>query len=235
MNHQPEQASKILLLHGAIASASQMDLLRESLSGYGDIYSFDFAGHGGRSIPEEGYSMEAFAAEINAFIREKIGEPAHVIGYSMGGYAALCAALREPENFRSITTLGSKFDWNQESAQKEVALLDPEKIETKIPAFAEILAKRHHPQDWKTVVRKTADMMLLLGQDAPLKEDTWKKLVTPLHIVCGDRDSTADPIVSSALAEKIPGARFSLLDNSAHPIEKTDIRRFAELWLQHTV
>ena len=54
----------------------------------------------------------------------------------MGGYVALQLANKHPKYVQKIITLGTKFAWDKETAAKEVKMLNPEKIEEKIPAFA---------------------------------------------------------------------------------------------------
>ncbi|MBK9228864.1 MAG: alpha/beta fold hydrolase [Ignavibacteria bacterium] len=51
--------------------------------------------------------------------------PCNIFGYSMGGYAALYAAKKYPGVIGKIFTLGTKFEWNEESSASEVKLLSP--------------------------------------------------------------------------------------------------------------
>ena len=44
---------KILLLHGAIGAASQLDKLKEELKDNFEIYTLSFSGHGGEKIPDD--------------------------------------------------------------------------------------------------------------------------------------------------------------------------------------
>ena len=65
----------------------------------------------------------------------------------------------------SIVTFGTKFNWSKEAAAKEVKMLNPEVIEEKVPKFAQMLKDTHAPNDWKTLLHKTAAMMKGLGRD----------------------------------------------------------------------
>ena len=69
-----------------------------------------------------------------------------IFGYSMGGYVALWLARFYPDRVGKIFTLGTKLKWNDEEAEKEIKMLNPEKVELKVPAFAQQLAERHGEQ-----------------------------------------------------------------------------------------
>ncbi len=83
----------------------------------------------------------------------------------MGGYVGLNLAKEYPELVGRIVTLGTKFAWTKEVAEKEIKMLNPEKIAEKIPAFADRLKSIHTNNNWKEVVRKTARMMYGLGTE----------------------------------------------------------------------
>ncbi|MDB5235741.1 MAG: alpha/beta hydrolase, partial [Hymenobacter sp.] len=102
----------LLLLHGALGSPATLEPLAKLLAPDFAVKSFAFAGHGGREVQLELFSLPHFAQEILDFIAEHETAPAHMFGYSMGGYAALLAATQEPARFASITTLGTKLDWS---------------------------------------------------------------------------------------------------------------------------
>ena len=87
----------------------------------------------------------------------------HFFGYSMGRYAAVCIALKHPDRICSIMTLATVFDWSPERAQKEAAMLDPGKIELKVPAIAETLKHLHGSEKWKSLLQQKAGMMKVFG------------------------------------------------------------------------
>ena len=128
----------------------------------------NFEGHGGRPS-DRPYSIDAFSENLVSFIHEKELNQANIFGYSMGGYVALKTAQTRPDLINKIFTLGTKFNWSPESAAKEVKMLNPDKIEEKVPAFAKALQERHSPGDWKVVLRKTSEMMIDLGHRSCLK------------------------------------------------------------------
>lgn len=214
----------ILLLHGALGSSSQLEVLENKLIEAGkQVFRLDFSGHSGRDFSHKGFGIEEFAEDILEFVNEHQLPQIDIFGYSMGGYVALWFAHQHPERVGKIVTLGTKFDWNPDSAAKEIRKMNAEKIEEKVPAFARLLQQRHAPNDWKEVLRKTATMMEGLGQQPLLTESIFNALQQPVVILLGDQDDMADLAYSQTVASWIPQAIFELLPNTQHPIEKVNL------------
>lgn len=214
----------ILLLHGALGSSSQLESLAAKLKEKGrTVFLTNFSGHGGRGFSRTGFGIEVFADDLLGFLdAEKITQ-ADVFGYSMGGYVALWLVHLHPHRFGNIVTLGTKFDWSVESSAKEVKKLNAEKIEEKVPAFAQLLKQRHAPNDWKEVLRKTSDMMINLGQKPLLNAENLKQIKSPVRVLLGDQDDMTDQSFSKQVASWLPKGSFELLQNTPHPIEKVDL------------
>ncbi|WP_201980800.1 alpha/beta fold hydrolase [Hymenobacter rubidus] len=212
----------LLLLHGALGSPATLEPLAELLRTDFEVKSFAFAGHGGREVWPETFTLPHFSEEVVSFLDAHEVLPAHVFGYSMGGYAALLAASQAPALFASITTLGTKLDWTLESATAETRLLDPDKMQAKVPAFAEVLRQRHAPSDWAAVVRATAALMLTAADDPPLSAASLAGLQVPVQVLLGDADHTAGSPAGRELAALLPQARHELLPNTPHPLERVD-------------
>lgn len=212
----------LLLLHGALGSAAQFAPLLAQLPSGKQVFAPDFPGHG--KHPAEGaFSMERFSGFIFDYLETHHLPSVDIFGYSMGGYAALFFAFKHPQKVRRIFTLGTKFDWNPETAERETALLDPEKISTKVPTFAEALALRHAPGDWKTVLHRTADLLRDLGAGNGLPAAAIAQITCPVTIGLGESDNMVTQEESRAVAGMLPDGRFEILSGCKHPIEQTDV------------
>ena len=214
----------VLLLHGALGSKTQLDPLKNSLEESGrEVYSLNFSGHGGEPFRDP-FGIEGFAGDVLHFQKEKGLKTTDVFGYSMGGYVALWLAHMHPDSVGKIVTLGTKFDWSPDSAEREVKKVDPAKIEEKIPAFARILQYRHAPNDWKELLHKTAQMMTQQGATPLLTIEILKTIQHPVSVLLGDLDDMADLTFSQTVAETLPHGKFSLLEKTPHPFEKVDVK-----------
>lgn len=221
--------SPLLLLHGALGSAAQFDELRRYLPADQPVYALNFPGHGGLSTDTE-FSIPRFAESVLAFLSGNNLSRVRIFGYSMGGYVALYLAWKHPERVESIATLGTKFDWTPETAARETARLDPEKMAAKVPAFAQMLAERHAPADWQAVVRQTAELLHGLGNGHALGREAFAAITCPVRIGLGEEDNMVTREESEQVAEWLPRGTFEVLPGTKHPFEQVDAGRLAN-WL----
>lgn len=219
----------ILLLHGALGAAPQFKLLREALAPSRQVYTMNFSGHGGQPFRREGFGIETFAADVLQFLDDHQCAAVDIFGYSMGGYVALWLAHVHPERVNRVVTLGTKFDWSEASAAREVMKMNPQKVQEKVPAFARILEHRHAPISWQELMQRTADMMLALGKAPLLTPEILKTIPHETLIALGDQDDMADRAYTQAVAGWMPNARFMLLENTPHPLEKCALEKLLAL------
>lgn len=219
----------IILLHGALGASSQLEPLQQALQAKGRlVHTLNFSGHSGEPF-RTGFGIETFADDLAALIANQSISKADIFGYSMGGYVALWYAHHHPQHVGTVVTLGTKFDWSVESAAHEVKKMNADKIQEKVPAFARILEKRHAPNDWKELLKKTADMMMTLGNSPLLTPAILKTITTPVTVCLGDQDDMADRRWSEQVAELLPHGNFRLFENTPHPIEKVDLNNLLPL------
>ena len=219
-----------LLLHGAIGSSAQLVPLKTGLEKhFKDVLLFDFPGHGGKKISDEGFSISFFAESVVKFLDENKIQQANIFGYSMGGYVALYLARHYPGKIFKIMTLGTKLEWTEEIAAKEIKLLDPEKILQKIPAFADALQKRHSPGDWKVVLKKTAEMMVALGKNPELKKEDFLQIKNEVLLAIGDRDNMVTKEETMEVYSFLSHGSFEILHDTPHPIEQVELKKIVSL------
>ncbi|MBK8521640.1 MAG: alpha/beta fold hydrolase [Chitinophagaceae bacterium] len=217
----------ILLLHGAIGAANQLSGVENELADSVAVLHFNFSGHGGSPFAAEDFSIALFAMEVMAFLDKKGIPSINIFGYSMGGYVAMYLAKHHPERVNKIITLATKFKWDENIAANETKMLNAEKIEAKLPDFAASLQKRHAPNNWKTVLEKTAAMLVEMGKDNPLKPVDYPAIQQPVLLMLGDRDKMVTLEETVEVYKNLPKAQLAILPNTAHPIEMVDQARLA--------
>ncbi|HYF32260.1 MAG TPA: alpha/beta hydrolase [Chitinophagaceae bacterium] len=228
--------TSLILLHGAIGSAEQFNSLAIDLSNSCNIHAMNFHGHGGSQIPAESFSIRGFSEQVRDYINElNISGPVNIFGYSMGGYVAMYMARHSGTSIGKIITLGTKFHWDEPTAARECKMLQPDIIEQKIPAFAWQLQQRHHPQPWKDVLHKTAEMLQHMGKHNPLQASDYAHIQVPSLIMLGDKDKMVSREETIEVYEQLPNAQLAILPGTPHPIEQADnallafhIRRFLQ-------
>ena len=212
----------IILLHGAIGASDQVDPLGKELTQQGfQVFSFNFSGHGNMPFQKD-FGIEQFALELEQFIATHQLEQPAVFGYSMGGYVALYLAHKQPSLLGNIITLGTKFEWTPEIAQKETKLLDAKTIQEKVPKFAEDL-KTRHGHEWELLLTKTAEMMLSLGTNNALALNDYTSIENKVLIGLADKDTMVSLAETTAVYKQLRNGAMYMLPNTKHPIESVNV------------
>ena len=97
----------MLLLHGFGANSEHWRACAPALAEQGyRVYALDLIGFGRSSQPglHSGLTLDnrLWGRQVGAFIREVIGQPAVLIGNSLGGLTALTAAVLEPSTVLAV-------------------------------------------------------------------------------------------------------------------------------------
>jgi esterase/lipase len=218
--------TEILLLHGAIGSRDQFHDLAADLKKDFVIHSLNFSGHGGEEMPRS-FSIETFSRDVISYLDKNNIEKINIFGYSMGGFVALYLAKHYPERIEKIFTLATKFLWTPEISAREIKMLNADRITEKIPSFAETLKKRHFPNDWKEVLRKTSEMMLEMSENNPLKSADYSSIEHKVLIGIGDKDSMVTLEETIEVYRELKNSNLIVLPETQHPIEKVNTERLA--------
>lgn len=215
----------LLLLHGALGAASTLQPLRQALPAEYRPHTLDFRGHGGAPMPDEPFSIALFAEDVLRYLDRHQLRQVDIFGYSMGGYVALYLALHHPGRVRRIFALATKFAWSPEAAAHETNMLQPEKVQEKVPDFAATLAQRHLPNNWQEVMRRTAAMMRQLGADPPLTQEALSRIAIPVQVAVGDRDAMVSMHETTWAYGHLPRASLLVVPDTPHPLEKVSLAR----------
>jgi pimeloyl-ACP methyl ester carboxylesterase len=226
------------LLHGALGAASQFAPLSDALHGLaGDgliVHTLDFEGHGEAPARERPFRVSHFAENVRELLDRHHIERARIFGYSMGGYVALSMAAAEPERVERVMTLGTKFRWTPKVAENEGRMLDPRRIEEKVPHFARALAARH-ASGWEHVLERTRDLMRTLGEQLDLADETLRAIKVPVRISVGDRDATVSVEESAEISRLLAAGELEVLPRTPHPLEKISVERLARSMVEFLI
>lgn len=219
----------LLLLHGALGAKKQFSELTKLLSPHFEVYVLEFDGHGTLSNYSGEFSINHFALQTKATLRALGWEKPLVFGYSMGGYVAVKLESDQPGTFSSILTLGTKFNWTPESAAQEARMLNPEKIEEKIPAFGVYLASLHGETEWKTLMKRTAEMMTEMGNHPPVTEEVLSRVSPKTVCLRGGKDVMVSQEETLWAVNALQNAAYEEIDEWPHPIDKIPANRLSDL------
>lgn len=221
----------LIFLHGALGSSEQVLPLADRFRGDRPVFAPDFSGHGREAGKGAGkgpgrgdgdvFSIRRFADDLCGFLDRNGIERADLFGYSMGGYVGLHAARHTPDRIGRIMTLGTKFAWDETTAKKEAARLDPALIESKVPGFAARL-KELHGDAWPDVARSTARMMLDLGARPALTDNDFQSIPHRALLSVGERDEMVSVGETVKTSRHLPAGELLVIPGLKHPIERAD-------------
>jgi len=102
-------APPVVILHGFTGSTESMREVVAELCPTRMTVCVDLVGHGCSDAPEDpaSYSMERCVAQLAEVVESLALARPHLIGYSMGGRAALAFCTRYPEHARSALLIGA--------------------------------------------------------------------------------------------------------------------------------
>ena len=90
-------APPILLLHGITSYSGTWDWLVPDLAEHFRVLSLDFRGHGKSDRAAEQYLSSGYISDAITVLEQVAGQPAIVMGHSLGGATTAALAQRHPE------------------------------------------------------------------------------------------------------------------------------------------
>jgi pimeloyl-ACP methyl ester carboxylesterase len=98
----PAAGSPIVLLHGVARRWQDFSLIVPALAVRWTVHAIDFRGHGRSGRVARGYRVIDYVPDIVTFLRDRLTEPALVLGHSLGAMVAAAVAAQAPELVRAV-------------------------------------------------------------------------------------------------------------------------------------
>ncbi|MGP5516220.1 alpha/beta fold hydrolase [Psychrobacter alimentarius] len=117
-NHENDKTTPIVFVHGVGLRAESW---YQQVSAFNDryrCYVIDMPGHGESDLlPNPTLTLEDFAAALNNFIQNVVGEPAIIVGHSLGAMTALQTAVSYPKIVRGVAAFNAIYNRPDNAAQ----------------------------------------------------------------------------------------------------------------------
>ncbi|MEC3859938.1 alpha/beta hydrolase [Mesobacterium sp. TK19101] len=174
----------------------------------------------------EGERLEGMASEILVHAPAKFA----LVGHDLGGMVAIEVMRRAPERVTRLALIASSA---QAETPKDAAARDPQMIRVKAGRLDAVMRDEVIPPQIAqgphrlAVAGLMADMARALGpqvfqrqsralQRRQDQQSTLRRIHVPTLILCGARDSLTPVKRQQFLAEMIPGAALTVLDEAGH-------------------
>lgn len=217
-----------MLLHGALGAGTQFGPLETLLEDAFEVHTLDFEGHGTSPLRDRPLRMAHYAENVLAYLDQKAIPAAGIFGHSLGGHVGLFLARFHPERISCVFTLGTKFNWTPEIAEKENKMLLPEKIMEKVPQFGNLLRKRHSAAGWETLLEMQREMQLHVARNNPLPDDDIQSISQNVRISIGDRDKMVTLEESIRVYRLLERGELQVFPNTPHPLEKAPVQKLVK-------
>ena len=187
---QETGATPILLLHGAYIAymwTGAFGPLLPGLASTRQVIVPDLQAHGRTADVDRAITYEGLADDCAALLGHLGVAQADVVGYSMGGAAALQMAIRHPQVVRKLVSISASY--TSDGAQPELLAMIPSitpEMFAGSPLETGYRAIAPNPEGFPTLVQKlkTLDMTPFAWPAADIQE-----IVAPTMIVIGDADA----------------------------------------------
>lgn len=223
----------LVLIHGAQGDRSMFSAIAPLFAVHCCVLTFDQRGSGQSEKPDMEYSIAMLADDTAALMGHVGFASAHIIGVSMGGMIAQEFALRHPQKTRALvlgctTPGGPQVVPLSGGALARAYSTQPMSAEERGRALAEACFTKGyidtHPEVIPAMIearRQRPIDPVALGHrmKAAQAHDTYDRLpqiTTPTLVITGKDDVLISWENSRILAERIPGARYVLLEPAGH-------------------
>jgi non-heme chloroperoxidase len=216
----------IIFLHGYTDSWYSFSRVLPLLSPSYHAFALTERGHGDSDKPECCYTLDDFAADVDAFMDAVGVEEATLVGSSGGGFMAQRVAVRYPYRVSRLVLMstaaeGSAFRSDSESEEAIRTLEEPVPPEF-VRAFQQSMIIQPVPEEFfETVISESLKLParvwrdylegVVLAEAAPLGE-----IKAPTLIMWGEHDPYPPREAQERLAREIPDATLKVYPDSSH-------------------
>ena len=244
--HWEGEGPSAVFLHGLTGLADVWQPTIDALPRGAGLWAFDQRGHGQSPAPASGYAIADFVKDLMAFVRTLDLERPHLAGHSMGGRAALVAAARHPEAFRSVTVVDIGPERWTKNWQDTIAAIDRMPADfSEEEAIAFFTRNRPTPPErqraYLAQLRGTGNGRLTWrGSPGAWKHTVmshrsrdfwreWDRIRIPALLVRGGDSNELRPQVAAEMRRRNPSVQYNEIAGIGHNIPLLAPDRLADI------
>lgn len=234
----------LIILHGLLgASGNWHTLSRDTFSEHFRVYTADLRNHG-RSPHSEQFDYPALASDVQELIEREGLAPAHVLGHSMGGKAAMQLALEEPglvdrlivadiapraypPHHERILEALRALDLNSYDSRKEIDQALAEDI-TSRPVRQFLLKNLDYDEDAGYRWKMNLDVIYQNYDAVSADIEAHGTFDHPALFIRGEQSDYISEEDEGKIRQRFPKARIATLSNAGHWLHADQPGPFAE-------
>jgi pimeloyl-ACP methyl ester carboxylesterase len=180
------------------------------------VIAADWPGHS-HSDMTKAFTFRVLTEEIDTLLKSLDCDPVVILGYSMGGYAALHFAIKHPTRVIGIWMHGTKFYWSGAEADSMAESLDLAWLQENDTEQLEKLTEIHG-ENLEELLPWLNKMTINLP-DTGLTGMDLEGLEIPVLVSVGDRDELIPVEEAVDLFRALPNSQFAVFADTNHPIQ----------------
>jgi len=191
----------------------------------------DLRGHGKTNNPSGTLRLQTFVDDLHSLFETlQIGH-ARICGYSLGGYIGLLYGLQHPGRVCALIMHGTKFYWEEKTAQTAAGELNPDVIMSKSPVWGQMLQEQHSRGNgndgWQTLLQASSEFILTMPANGITAEPA-SLLDFPVMVSLATNDELIPREEAEQLVSALPGATLSIVENARHAMQTVPKQQFVE-------
>ncbi|HET8958193.1 MAG TPA: alpha/beta hydrolase [Microcella sp.] len=202
---------RVVALHGWGRDGTDFETVLSGL----DAVSIHLPGFGPAPAPDTAWSTEQYAELVAEAIAPHA--PVTIVGHSFGGRVAVRLAARHPELVRGMVITGAPL--------VRLTAAAPPPLSFRVAKWAnargilsdqrmEALRRQRGSADYRAAQGVMRDVLVTAVSEN--YDDDLAAISCPVRMVWGANDTAAPTDAGRAASERIPGARFRVVDGAAH-------------------
>ena len=230
----------VLLAHGMWCEAGMFARLAADLARDHRVLVPDFRAHGRSAVPEKQWQIADLSDDLVKLLDQAKVNRVTLLGFSMGGMAAVDFALRHPDRLEALALVGTSAGSEDLLRAAEIRTLARVIQVAGPPPFLAREAARSTFSSafrkadpgavtrWESAIRSMAGLALIQALRAvasrPSHLDSLEQIGVPTVIVTGSRDRIVKPHWATAMQRRLRRSRLITYPGVGHavPIERPD-------------
>jgi pimeloyl-ACP methyl ester carboxylesterase len=224
VDERPGRDPATVWLHHGVGSTRAWETFLPGAAAGRRAVAYDRRGFG-RSTHDRRLTTAMFdedVGDLRALVRERGGQPVHLIGHSDGGTVALLLAARAPEFVRSVAVVAVHVRGDRVTVATLRRMGPPEEW----PEPMRRSLRRAHGDDWVDVARRWYALWTSPEWEPWSIVDELAAVDCPVYAMHGLHDELSPPLHAEAIRDVLPNARVTWVDTTTHDPHRADPERF---------